>query len=125
MRACAKLIYIFLILSHSTAVSAAEFNDWIVTETCSQYTNKLCHGYYKQYSFPNTSASSLSSVNITSDEASFIAKGTSEFIGNVKAVQGDKVIFADKAKVERDKNGDLERITLCNKCSTIPRGACI
>lgn len=89
-----------------------EFDDWIDCNTCSQHTNILCQGYYKPLPLPEaTTQSSGQPIKVTADSASFVAKGTSIFTGNVVATQGDKAIYADKADVVHDANGDLVSIT--------------
>jgi len=96
------------------ATSEQKFDDWIVSNTCSQNTNRLCKGYYKQPIFAELHGQNPADlpITITSDEGSFVSKGTSVFNGNVIAVQGDKIIYADKAEVVHNPGtGTLETIT--------------
>lgn len=94
------------------ANNTAHFDDWIISETCSKDANKLCHGYYRQPIFPEVTSNMPQPVEISSEEASLVAKGTSVFTGNVKAVQGDKIIYADSAEVVHNSDtGELESIT--------------
>ncbi len=111
-RFCANLaLSLTLLVSYYAA--AVEFDDWIISESCSRDANKLCQGYYLQPVFPTVDPNKQYPVKITSDEASLVSKGTSVFKGNVKATQGDVIIYADEAYVEHDKDsGNLERITL-------------
>jgi LPS-assembly protein len=112
----AKIFLLSLIAATSNAITHTEnsFDDWITSNTCSKNANRLCHGYYKQPHFPDTTGQvdNQQPITITSDEANFVSKGTSVFIGNVIAVQGDKMIYADKATVEHNaESGQLETIT--------------
>ncbi len=108
---------IFLLALCTTTINAetpapVEFDDWIVSNSCSQTINQLCHGYYKQYPFSNIESDGKQPITVTSDEAKFIAKTSSSFQGNVVASQGDNVLFADKATATHDTNsGDVETIT--------------
>lgn len=102
---------VLLVLLHPAG--AAQFDDWIVSETCSRDENKLCHGYYLQPTFPQVDPNTPQPIKINSEEASLVAKGTSVFSGNVKATQGDKIIYADKATVVRNPTtGEVEEIIL-------------
>lgn len=88
------------------------YDDWIASETCTRDVNKLCHGYYKEYSFGSLShADSNTPLEVTSDNARLVAKGTSVFSGNVNAIHGNKVLNADTAEVAHDQDGNLHTIT--------------
>ncbi len=101
------------------------FDDWVISNTCSQNANKLCQGYYRQPDFSkyDTSLGSKQPISITSDEANFVSKGTSVFTGKVVAMQGDKFIYANKATVRHnEKSGDLETITASGKVKILQPG---
>lgn len=118
----ASLVLSFTLLV-SCCATAVEFEDWIVSETCSRDANKLCHGYYSQPVYPAVDPNKKYPVQVTSDEASLVSKGTSVFKGNVKATQGDVIIYADEAYVEHNKDtGNLERITLLGSVKIMKPG---
>lgn len=101
-------------ISYAATLEADGFDDWIISFSCSKSANILCDGYYKQpaYEHSITNTSTKQPITITSDEASFVSKGTSVFSGNVVATQGNKILYTDKADVvHNEKSGDLETIT--------------
>lgn len=89
------------------------FDDWVISDSCKQELNILCRGYYKPLVLPTPdTSSSKHPIKITADSASLTVKGTSIFKGSVVAIQGDKVIYADRANVVHDaETGDLENIS--------------
>lgn len=106
------LLAILATACHAKDLSNIGFDDWIVSNTCSQNSNILCNGYYKQPNYIITNDTTKQPITITSDEANFISKGTAKFIGNVVATQGVRMIYADKALVEHNPtSGELEKIT--------------
>jgi len=103
---------------------AVEFDDWVVSETCSQAANKLCHGYYRPLPLPSGGKNdSNQPIQVTADAADFVAKGTSVFVGNVVAIQGDKIIHANKAQVKHNADtGELETITVSGNVKIMQPG---
>lgn len=111
-----KQIFLLLLCITTCAIGSTHpegFDDWIVSYSCSQNANILCQGYYKPLPLPDVSSQTQPlPIKVTADSASFVAKGTSVFNGNVVASQGDKVIYADKATVVHNSiTGELETIT--------------
>lgn len=112
-------------LCHAASLEAEGFDDWIISYSCSRSANILCDGYYKQPMFTHTITgdSSKQPITITSDEASFVSRGTSVFSGTVIATQGNKIIYADKATVvHNEKSGELETITALGHVKIIEPG---
>ncbi len=115
--AIAKVLCLLLITTCCVAKQSKEldFDDWVVSSDCSQGSNILCilcDGSYKPIPLPPYIAGSAGQqIKVTADKAKFVAKGTSVFTGNVIATQNHKAIYADKANVVHDTNGDLQSIS--------------
>lgn len=121
-------ISIFLLLTspcYSATLEKVGFDDWVISNTCKKDANKLCQGYYQQpqYTAIPSAIGKSEPITITSDEASFVSKGTSIFSGNVVATQGNKTIYADKATVvHNETTGDLETITALGRVRIMEPG---
>jgi LPS-assembly protein len=101
------------------------FDDWVISGSCTKDANILCNGYYKprEYATMNDPYTPNQPITITSDEASFVAKGTSVFNGNVIATQGNKIIYANKATVlHNEQSGDLEKVTASGRVQIMQPG---
>lgn len=110
----AKILSLTLLATSCYAADLGNigFDDWIISNSCSKDENKLCNGYYRQPFSVESKTTPEQPITITSDEANFIAKGTSVFNGNVIAIQNEKMIYADKATVQHnEQTGELETIT--------------
>lgn len=112
-----SLLAILAAPSHSV-----EFDDWITTRHCKNSENRLCKGYYEQPVFEIEDGSSEKQITITSDQGEFVAKGRSNFLGNVVAKQGNKIIYADRTVVEHNDDGKLETITAYGNVRIIQPG---
>ena len=112
-------------VAYATDTPKEQFDDWIVSDSCSRDTNKLCGGYYKQPDYPhiNKLDTSKQPITITADEANLVSKGTSVFNGKVVTKQADKYIYADKATViHNQQSGELETITATGRVKIMQPG---
>lgn len=107
------LLLLFTTTCVASTTNLENFDDWVVSYSCSQNANILCQGYYKPLPLPEIKSKDQPlPIKVTADSASFVARGTSVFTGNVIASQGDKIIYADKATVVHNvTTGELETIT--------------
>ena len=115
-------IAIFPIATHSLNIERTDFDDWITDYHCTEYTDKLCNGYYRQ-TIDNIDDTLTSQIIISADYTSLQAKGVSHFEGNVIARQGYKAIYADQATVIRNvQTGALEKIMLAGHVKIMQPG---
>lgn len=114
LRTIAKILLLaqFSLSCVAKTSNLAEFDDWVLDKSCSQNSSILCNGCYKPLPLPSWNSNDATQpIKITADSANLVAKGTSVFSGNVLATRGDKTIYADKATVLHNQNGDLETIS--------------